>query len=258
MKEQLQNCITSATDDQKFYLHLIHNSHDQLINNEEPIVWHEPILDEYWNQLETKVGMNQLDIVTTDISGIHISNVEIKKERLAALVAMFFSGRATNSSTRFNFVNANICGEGIVCLSKLVDVSSNLQEFCLHHNRIDNFESARCLSRSLKSHACVKCLAITHCDLGSTPEILSVILQSDIKYICLDSNNIDSLGAAKIAEYLEGDPPIEELFLGHNRLNDYDVILISHALKRNTNLRRIELCSNNLTSIGVKALLKRN
>ena len=162
VKEQLQNCITSATDDQKFYLHLIHNSHDQLINNEEPIVWHEPILDEYWNQLETKVGMNQLDIVTTDISGIHISNVEIKKERLAALVAMFVSGKTTNSCTDIIFNNANICGEGTVCLSKLVDVSSNLQEFCLQHNQIDNIESARCLSRSLKSHTGINHLDLSH------------------------------------------------------------------------------------------------
>ena len=48
-----------------------------------------------------------------------------------------------------------------------------------------------------------------HCDLGSSPEILSVIviLQSDVEYIGIDNNNIDSLGAVKIDEYLEGDPP---------------------------------------------------
>jgi len=52
--------------------------------------------------------------------------------------------------------------------------------------------------------------------------MLSVILQSDVEHIYLDNNNIDSLGAVKIAEYLESDPPIEHLFLGHNRLNDVD------------------------------------
>ena len=39
------------------------------MDNEEPIVWHEPILDEYWNRLEAK--MNQLDI-DTKIVGIEI------------------------------------------------------------------------------------------------------------------------------------------------------------------------------------------
>jgi hypothetical protein len=71
----------------------------------------------------------------------------------------------------------------------------------------------------------------------------------------LDDNNIDSLGAVKIAEYLESDPPITHLDLGHNRLNDDDIILISQALKRNTNLLSITLNSNNMTSIGVKAML---
>ena len=116
-------------------------------------------------------------------------------------------------------------------------------------------KSARSLSRSLKSHACIEHLAIIHCDIGSNLEILLAILHSDVKCICLDNNNIDSLGAVKITEYLEGDPPIEEFSLDHNRLNDDDAILISQALKRNTNLRNLELKGNKFTSIGVRALL---
>ena len=140
-------------------------------------------------------------------------------------------------------------------LSKLVDFSSQLHQLIIAHNRIDNINSARCLSRSLKSHTCINHLDLSHCDLGSTPEILSVILQSDVEHIYLDNNNIDSLGAVKIAEYLESDPPIKFLSLDHNRLDDDDAVLISQALKKNTNLHRINLHSNNFTSIGVKALL---
>ena len=66
--------------------------------------------------------------------------------------------------------------------------------------------------------------------------------------------HIDPLGVFQIAEYLEGDPPIKELSLHHNRLNHDDSLLILQALKRNTNLRRINLLLNNITSIGVKAL----
>jgi hypothetical protein len=137
----------------------------------------------------------------------------------------------------------------------LVDVSSNLQNFFLHHNRIDNIESARRLSRSLKSHASIHELHLTHCDLGSSPEILLVVLQSEVIYINLNYNNIDSLGAVKIAEYLEGDPPIEKISLNHNRLNDDDAELISQALKRNMTLTFLNLVRNNFTSFGVKALL---
>jgi hypothetical protein len=253
VKRQLQSCIHSV---KTVNLKLTHNTYgNQLMDGKEPIVWHEPILDEYWDQLENEIDRNcQLHIVD-DISDINIENVEMKKERLDALVSILISGRAINSSKHVRFTNANLCGEGIISLSKLVDLSSNLQKFCLHHNQIDNIESARCLSRSLKSHTRIRELHLPHCDLGSTPEILLVVLQSDINYINLNNNNIDSLGAVKIAEYLESDPPIRCIELDHNRLNDDDAILISHALKRNTNLKTIHLRSNNLSSIGVKALL---
>jgi hypothetical protein len=116
-------------------------------------------------------------------------------------------------------------------------------------------ESARCLSKSLKSHTCINDIRLTHCDLGSSPEILSVVLKSDVEHINLDYNNIDSLGAVTIAEYLESNPPIQEMSLEHNRLNDDDAILISQALKRNTQLKALSLHTNNYTSIGVQALL---
>ena len=255
--QQLLTCIDSVTRDNSFYLELTHNVYGhQLMDNEEPIVWHEPILDEYWGRLEAEIDRRkQLDNVTTDIERIQIENIEMKEERLAALVALFRSGKATNSSYVVNFNNANLCGEGIISLSKLVDVSSKLELFYLDHNRIDSMESARCLSRSLKSNTCIHTLHLTHCDLGSSPEMLLVILQSDVRSINLSNNNIDSLGAVKIAEYLESDPPIDRIGLNNNRLNDDDAILISQALKRNTNLEEILLLTNNLTSIGVKALL---
>ena len=256
VKKKLQACIELAHYSQRFNLKLIHNTSDQqLIDDEEPIVWHEPILDEYWNQLEEEIARKKQLGIVTEIDYIQIGNVEITTERLDALVDIFISGRATNSSQWIQFLNANLCEEGIISLSKLVDVSSKLELFYLSHNRIDNIDSACCLSGSLRSHACITRLHLDHCDLGSNPEILLVILQSDVNHIILDNNNIDSLGAVKIAEYLGDDPPIQHITLHHNRLNDNDAILISRALKRNTNLTAIYIHSNNFTSIGVKALL---
>jgi hypothetical protein len=256
VKEQLETCTYSAMNETNLDLHLIHNGpYYQLMDGEEPIVWHESVLDEYWNHFEAKIDGRKQQERVTDIKDIEIKNIEMKKDRLAALVAIFRSGRAKNSSDSVSFDNANLCKEGIVSLSKLVEVSSELKYFSLEHNRIDSMESARCLSTSLKSHTRINHLDLSHCDLGSSPEILSVILQSDVSLINLEHNNIDSLGAVKIAEYLESDPPIEELCLDHNQLNDDDAVLISQALKRNTNLTSIYLSSNNFTSIGVKALL---
>jgi hypothetical protein len=185
IKEQLQTCIESAHHSQRFNLCLTHNNGwGHLIDNKEPIVWHEPILDRYWDQLVAAMYVKLLGIViVTKIDEIHVENVEIKTERLAALVAMLQNGRANISSRDVKLINTNLCGEGIVWLLKLVDVSFNLIWLSLHHNRIDDIDSARCLSRSLKSHACINTLSLKHCNLGSSPEILSVILQSDIKDI---------------------------------------------------------------------------
>jgi hypothetical protein len=256
VKEQLQHLFDSVSSDTRFELELTHNTNrDQLVDNEEPIVWNDLILDEHWYQIEEEIDRRKQQDIVTNIHYIDLGNVEITKERLAALVAILHSGRANSSSKYIEFNNTNLCGEGIVFLSKLVDVSIELQDFRLHHNRISSMESACCLSRSLKSHNHISWLYLTHCDLGSSPEILLVILQADVMSINLENNNIDSLGAVTIAEYLEGDPPIEQLSLDHNRLNDDDAVLISQALKRNTNLDTLHIHFNNLTSIGVKALL---
>ena len=254
VKQQLEPRIHSVTHN--LMLKLTHNDElEQLRDNEAPIVWHEPILDEYWNQLGADWRNQQEEL--TEIDHIEITNVEITRERLAALVKIFRDGSLTNSSTLVKFNNANLCGEGMVWLSILVDVSSEMEILIINNNRIDSMESVRCLSRSVKSHTRITELCLTHCNLGSNPEILLVILQSDVESIILNNNNIDSLGTVTIAEYLESDPPIGRIDLDRNQLNDDDVILISQSLKRNTNLMSITLHSNNFTSVGVKALLTR-
>ena len=43
--------------------------------------------------------------------------------------------------------------------------------------------------------------------------------------------------------------------LDRNHLNDDDALLISQAPKRNTNLKTLSLHTNNLTCIGLKALI---
>jgi len=59
---QLQSCINSVTRGTRFNLHLRHNRFgDQLMDNEEPILWHEQILNEYWNKLEAKIDNPNLD-----------------------------------------------------------------------------------------------------------------------------------------------------------------------------------------------------
>jgi len=76
-----QNCIDSVTDQSKrIWLYSTHNSPlDQLGDDEEPIVWHDPIIDEYWDELKEAFDWRKQQDIITDISGIEIENVEMKK-----------------------------------------------------------------------------------------------------------------------------------------------------------------------------------
>ena len=119
VKRQLQTCIDSVLKNKSFNLQLLHNNswRQVLVDDEEPIVWHAPILDEYWDQLEEEIYRRNEQEIVTDIQRINIENMEMKKERLAVLVAILSSGRATSSCDGIKFDNTNLCEEGIICQS---------------------------------------------------------------------------------------------------------------------------------------------
>jgi len=135
-----------------------------------------------------------------------------------------------------------------------VEQSLELKRLKISHNLINDMNVVITLSRVVRFHPCIKYLDMSYCNLGNNPEILSVILQSNVKNLDLSYNNIDSLGAIKIAEHIQGNKPIECLRLHHNNLNDEDALLLSQVLMTNTNLTSLGICSNNLTSVGIRAI----
>ena len=78
-EERAEYCIRKVTNQQSFQLKLTHNGYGhQLMDNEEPIVWHEPILDDCWAVLN---GQMRLMDSVTKVKGIDIENLEMKKEQ---------------------------------------------------------------------------------------------------------------------------------------------------------------------------------
>jgi hypothetical protein len=220
----------------------------------DPVVWHEPSIDIYWQNfftaLRQKITTNQQFV---KITLLVINGVEMTKETVD-LMAEVFGQMSINSIESINFEAANLCGEGLISLTKLVEQSLELKRLEISHNLINDMNVVITLSRVVRFHPRIKYLDMSYCNLGNNPEILSVILQSNVKNLDLSHNNIDSLGAIKIAEHIQGNKPIEYLRLHHNNLNDEDALLLSQALMTNTNLTGLEICSNNLTSVGIRAL----
>jgi len=133
----------------------------------------------------------------------------------------------------------------MISLSKLVEQSVDLETFHMVQNPINDMNAALSLSRVLKVHPSISHVDMSDCNLGNDPEILSVILQSDVESLEIADNNINSLGAIKIAEYIERNTTMMCLHLYGNLLNDDDAVLISQALDEN--YTNCSFC----TSIGI-------
>ena len=71
--------------------------------------------------------------------------------------------------------------------------------------------------------------------------------------INLDSNMIRPMGT-HLTHFLTTNPPLNELSLQDNLLDDDDARLIATALKHNTNLRKLHLDGNKITDDGCTAI----
>jgi len=89
-------------------------------------------------------------------------------------------------------------------------------------------------------------------------DILRSILSSgkSFKSIGAGRNNIQTGGGTAISDYLATNPPLTELYLRNNHLNDEDAVLIARALKHNSTLQILGLEENNITNFGRSALSK--
>ncbi|KAK1742765.1 hypothetical protein QTG54_006362 [Skeletonema marinoi] len=80
-----------------------------------------------------------------------------------------------------------------------------------------------------------------------------------MKSLHLTGNDISADGSCSIiaiADCLATNPPLQELFLAGNKLNDDDAEFIAEGLRTNTNLKKIDLRDNAIGRLGCKALFK--
>jgi hypothetical protein len=216
---------------------------------EDPVLSHDPSTEMHWHELFTSMKNSDKTVKIFDIS---ILKIEMKEEIVDQLMRSLPERVSNLCGISFN--HTNLSGEGLLSLSKLVELCPVLHSLDLSYNMINDTNAAYCLSRALKSHPSIYHLTMTTCNLGTHPAILAAILQSEVISIDLSNNNIDSLGVVEIVECIEGNSPIHLLALGYNNLNDGDVLDISRALRKNTTLTGLNLLSNDFTSLGVKSL----
>ena len=69
-------------------------------------------------------------------------------------------------------------------------------------------------------------------------------------------NAIGEAGCKEVAAYLKSDPPLTELSLYHNELDDACVLHLANALQYNTHLTHLSLAMNHLTNSSAIMLLQ--
>ena len=120
-------------------------------------------------------------------------------------------------------------------------------------------DDANCLIEAIISHPSIDVIGLENCfgdNVNACGILFSLLLASnkEFSHIDLDSNNIRTGGGTEIPDYLATNPPLKELRLARNHLDDNDAILIGRAMKRNTNLRDLRLNQNDITDVGRDAL----
>ena len=161
------------------------------------------------------------------VNEICIDYIEMRKEHDTALVTSLCGRSEIYSISSVNFINTNLCWERILWCpyhhrwSKVT--------IC-HNSQLDWWNELGPLSLLVieKPLPIILSLVMEHCDLGRDPEILSVILQPDVKHINLSHNNIDLLGVVKISAYLEGHPPLKFLTFDNNKFNEDNKLPSTH------------------------------
>ncbi|KAL3757840.1 hypothetical protein ACHAWU_006148 [Discostella pseudostelligera] len=143
--------------------------------------------------------------------------------------------------------------------TKALKANSSVQSLGIDGTNTTPFKSektATALVAAVIKHPSLDIIAIENCNLGRNKPVLSAIIPavlSNISYIKLDGNVIDSYGATLIANCLAQNPSVKNLSLSNNALVDRDAYKLAASLKTNTTLRNLALEGNNITHAGLKA-----
>ena len=153
------------------------------------------------------------------------------------------------------FVNPR---EGVDFAVEFIQSNQLLKRLRWANNPIDSMNDATHLVEAIIGHPLLDWVRLENCFGGNVNahDILCSLFTCNkhFSYIHLDSNNIRTEGGTEIPDFLARNPPLEELCLASNHLDDNDAILIARALKRNTNLQSLDLGQNEITDIGGEAL----
>ena len=144
--------------------------------------------------------------------------------------------------------------DGIKFALNYIQNNPKLESFDFGGNTINHEDDLNRLCEIIKGHPAINAIELESCDnLVDGHRMLCSIMtagKNKLKSIDLSYNMIKTGGSTFIADFLTTNPILENLMLDGNGLFDNDAISIARALKKNTNLRYLNILGNNLADAG--------
>jgi hypothetical protein len=163
------------------------------------------------------------------------------------------------------FVNTcNTEGEGhdygmsVDAIVSIIDSNKQLRTLEVQNNRIFG-DGIRNICSSVHNHSSLINLDLTNsCDDHGDEMLISLLTSGHLK---LENLNMSYSGitsfhsnvATVLSDFLATDPPLEELELQGNYLNDNAAVLIAGSLRSNKSLRMLNLSGNSITDVSTEA-----
>eukprot|EP00956_Cyclotella_meneghiniana_P031142 scaffold80795_cov76-Cyclotella_meneghiniana.AAC.3 len=171
-----------------------------------------------------------------------ISNIELSEPILRSLV---------ENLPRFQQLEfTNNLPDGAACINfitQCIESNPRLSEFVWRSNTLENSPmDIERLYEAISSHEGLYSLKFEDCE--NEDQILHRFLikvkSRTLQHVELVSNRLSNLRQTDMAEFLASNPLLACLDLSKNPFTHQDVILIADAIKHNTTLRVLKLCTN--------------
>jgi hypothetical protein len=165
---------------------------------------------------------------------------------------VFMNHRSTRA------VDGNCLGMSVDAIVDISTSNKHLRKLDLDGNDISRGQIGK-LCFSVHAHPSLVDLDLRSCfedEGGLGDEMMVSLLTSGtlkLERLVMSCNGITSNVTTVLSDFLATDPPLKELDLGENHLNDNDAVLIANALRSNTSLRMLDLVGISITDVGRKS-----
>ena len=206
----------------------------------------------HWKELSDALRKHRS--YNTEVS-MSINNVQIRSE----VLDMLKQGLKYKEMYRFNLngIEWQNNGEGVdFAVDKLQ--TNKMHDFGWAHSGMLTISESTRLFQAVLYHPNLTDITLDDyvgMENGYDNLISLLTTKSKMSLLFYRSNNVRSEGDTRLSDFIATNPPTLTLLgLSYNELEDDDAIMIATALRHNTNLKRIDLGSNNFTEHGLSAI----